>query len=113
MANQLSGDFSSSTFRRRNVALATLCLATACALVPQSSKAQAVRVDITPSHALNRFVPGESLGSGIDRIPVEAIDKDFTKPVLNQVFAAGWRPVSYRQNTELVVEAWHWNPEGT
>jgi F5/8 type C domain/Glycosyl hydrolases family 39 len=113
MANHLSADFSSSTFCRRNTVLATLCLATACVFFPQSSKAQAVRVDITPSHALNRFVPGESLGSGVDRIPVEAIDKDFTRPVLNQVFAAGWRPVSYRQNTELVVEAWHWNPEGT
>jgi hypothetical protein len=75
--------------------------------------AQTVLVDITPDHAVNRFVPRESLGSGVDRIPVEAIDKDFTKPVLNQAFAAGWQPVTYRQNTDLAVEAWHWNPEGT
>lgn len=83
------------------------------ALLPAPLRAQTVRVDTTPGHALNRFVPEQSLGSGIDRIPVEAIDKDFTKPILEQVFQSGWHPVTYRQNTELAVEAWHWNPEGT
>ena len=73
--------------------------------------AQTVQVDM--DHVLNRVDPRTSLGAGIDRIPVAAIDHDFTPEVLKQVFAAGWQPVSYRQNTELVVEAWHWNPVGT
>jgi hypothetical protein len=73
--------------------------------------AQTVRVDTT--QALNRFDPRTSLGSGVDRIPVEAIDHDFTPQALKQVFAAGWQPVTYRQNTDLAVEAWHWNPDGT
>src|SRR6202041_3187470 len=34
-------------------------------------------------------------------------------PALEQVFASGWQPVTYRQNTELAMEAWHWNPQGT
>ena len=78
--------------------------------VPQT---QTIQVDIAPSHATNSIVPREALGSGIDRIPLEAIDKGLSKETLDRVFAAGWQPVTYRQNTELAVEAWHWNPEGT
>jgi len=41
-----------------------------------------------------------------------AIDQLFTEPAIRQVLGAGWQPVTYRQNTELKVEAWHWNPKG-
>ena len=74
--------------------------------------AQTIQVDITPSHSTNRFVPNETLGAGIDRIPAKAIDKGLVNPALDQVLASGWQTVSYRQNTELTMEAWHWNPNG-
>jgi hypothetical protein len=32
---------------------------------------------------------------------------------LEKVFPAGWQPVTFRQNTELFAQAWHWNPKGT
>jgi hypothetical protein len=80
-------------------------------LLAHVASGQTVRIDT--SHALNRFDPRTSLGSGVDRIPVAAIDHDFTPETLKQVFAAGWQPVTYRQNTDLAVEAWHWNAEGT
>jgi hypothetical protein len=73
--------------------------------------AQTVTVDVT--HPTNRFVPKETLGAGVDRIPVEAIDKDLQQPTLQRTLDSGWQPVTYRQNTELAVEAWHWNPQGT
>jgi hypothetical protein len=75
------------------------------------SPAQTVEVDI--AHPVNHFVPKETLGAGIDRIPLEAIDKDLLQPSLEKTMASGWQPVTYRQNTELAVEAWHWNPKGT
>jgi hypothetical protein len=74
---------------------------------------QTIRVDATPSHVTNTFVPTEALGAGIDRLNAAATDKLFTDSVMNQVLTAGWQTVTYRQNTELFVEAWHWNPEGT
>jgi hypothetical protein len=75
------------------------------------SWAQTITVDL--SHPTNHFVPKETLGAGVDRIAVEAIDKDLLQPTLDKTLASGWQPVTYRQNTELAVEAWHWNPQGT
>jgi hypothetical protein len=77
------------------------------------SAAQTIDVDITPAHETNHFIPNQTLGAGIDRISVEAIDKDLTPAALKPVFTAGWGPVTFRQNTELFVQAWHWNPKGT
>jgi hypothetical protein len=76
-----------------------------------SAAGQAITIDI--SHPTNHFVPKETLGAGVDRIAVEAIDKDLQPPTLEKTLASGWQPVSYRQNTELAIEAWHWNPQGT
>ncbi len=80
-------------------------------LVTCAGVGQTVRVDT--SSVANTIHPRESVGAGIDRIQVEAIDRDLTKAALAPVLEAGWQPVTYRQNTELAVEAWHWNPEGT
>jgi hypothetical protein len=76
-----------------------------------AATSQTIEVDL--SHPTNHFVPKETLGAGVDRIAVEAIDKDLQQPTLDQTLASGWQPVTYRQNTELAVEAWHWNPQGT
>ena len=73
--------------------------------------AQTITVDV--SHSTNHFVPSETLGAGVDRIPVAAIDKDLFPPSLQETLKSGWQPLSFRQNTELAVEAWHWNPNGT
>jgi F5/8 type C domain len=87
-----------------------LCLAGGFALA-FSAAGQTIAVDV--SRPTNHFVPKETLGAGVDRIAVEAIDKDLQQPTLGTTLASGWQPVTYRQNTELAVEAWHWNPQGT
>jgi len=89
----------------------------ACAIIAtlfsaQRSAAQTIQVDVTPTHVANHFRPNKTLGAGIDRIPPEAIDSGLSEPNLSRALASGWQPVSYRNNTELSIEAWHWNPEG-
>ncbi|MGA7295480.1 MAG: discoidin domain-containing protein [Terriglobales bacterium] len=74
--------------------------------------AQTIHVDITPGHSTNHFRPNETVGAGVDRIPAEAIDHDLIQPNLGRALASGWQPVTYRNNTELTIEAWHWNPKG-
>jgi hypothetical protein len=76
-------------------------------------QAQTIQVDITPQNSTNHFRPNETLGAGVDRIPAEAIDNDLVQPNLGRALDSGWQPVTYRQNTELTIEAWHWNPQGT
>ena len=80
-------------------------------LISLALSAQTVRVDT--SHATNSFVPNQALGAGVDRMPSAAVEKLFTPAAIKTVLSAGWQPVTYRQNTELHVEAWHWNPQGT
>ncbi|MGB9244857.1 MAG: hypothetical protein WCC03_16015, partial [Candidatus Acidiferrales bacterium] len=82
-------------------------------LLASSLPAQTIRVDATPSHSTNSIVPAQALGAGIDRLPYGATDKTFVEPTIKQVLSSGWQTISYRQNTELHMEAWHWNPQGT
>ncbi len=74
--------------------------------------AQTVKVDTTPSHVANTFSPLQSFGTTLDRIPIETTDTFFRPDQIKQILEAGWGPISYRQNTELFVQAWHWNPRG-
>ena len=87
----------------------------ASSLLWVSSKAtsQTITVDAAPSHVANTFSPVRSLGAAIDRLRTGTPDHLLTDPVLKEILGAGWQTVTYRQNTELMVEAWHWNPNGT
>src|SRR5580704_17393163 len=84
------------------------------ALVSSSNgSAQTVRVDATPGHEVNRFRPLRALGSTVDRVPSNATDVFFRPDQIKKVLSAGWGVITYRQNTDLFVQAWHWNPKGT
>ncbi len=93
--------------------LAVFLLAGAVSTFAPESHAQEVRVDATPNHVTNSFSPLYALGATVDRVPSNATDTFFRPDQLNQVLSAGWGSVSYRQNTELFVQAWHWNPRGS
>ena len=76
------------------------------------SLAQMVNVDATPGHVLNTFSPLYALGSTVDRVPSNSTDAFFRPDQINKILSAGWGVISYRQNTDLFVQAWHWNPKG-
>jgi len=80
---------------------------------PARLAAQTIRVDATPSHVANSFSPLYALGSTVDRVPSNATDPFFKPEAIQQILSAGWGQITYRQNTELFVQAWHWNPKGT
>lgn len=78
-----------------------------------AAQAQTLVVDATPGHVLNTFSPVQALGAGVDRLRTGRSERMLTGPLLDKILGAGWQTVTYRQNTELHVEAWHWNPRGT
>jgi len=75
--------------------------------------AQQVTVDITPGHSTNSFSPRRGLGAGIDRDPLNSVGILYDPAHVEKMHTAGWGPISYRLNTELSIQAWHWNPTGT
>jgi hypothetical protein len=91
----------------RNQVLFVSFLLLAC-----SSVAQTVRVDISPAKAIP-FDPDQSLGSSLDILPAKQFEKIFSPEIIKASLSAGWGPITYRQNTELTIAAWHWNPNGT
>jgi hypothetical protein len=94
-------------------------IACATLLTAQSSAPAAelpvtiVHVDATPGHAINSFDPDSALGSSIDVLSHDGIDKVYTPHILQESLSAGWGPITYRNNSELRMAAWHWTENGT
>jgi F5/8 type C domain len=74
--------------------------------------AQTVQVDVAPAHALP-FDPDKAMGSSMDILSAKEFDTIYSEPIIKESLSAGWGPITYRQNTELTIDAWHWNPNGT
>jgi F5/8 type C domain len=104
---------------KRLIAVAALPVLFFIAQLATAQEGQDIIVDT--SHAINSFSPLRALGGAIDRQrggdTQDQIEKHtqwvLTNPVLKELLGAGWGTVTYRQNTELQIEAWHWNPHGT
>lgn len=99
------------------LAVLVLC---ACVLHTKPAAAQSsspsiatVRVDIRSDRILNSFDPDASLGSSLDVLSRIDINQVFSPHILEESLSAGWGPITYRNNSELRMAAWHWNPNGT
>jgi len=65
-----------------------------------------------PAHVLNSFDPDRALGSSIDVLSRTGIDKVYSPHIVQESLSAGWGPITYRNNTELRMAAWHWTENG-
>jgi len=72
-----------------------------------------VRVVVTPGRIINSFDPDAALGSSIDVLSHTGIDKVYSPHIIQEALSAGWGPITYRNNTELRMAAWHWTENGT
>jgi len=79
----------------------------------QIGKVGTVHIDATPSHVINSFDPDSALGSSLDVLSRMDINAVFTPHIIQESLSAGWGPITYRNNTELRMAAWHWNANGT
>jgi hypothetical protein len=95
----------------RQIRMPLLVLASLSLLV-QGVPAQTIRVDTTAARAI-KFDPDQALGSSMDILPTNLVDRVYSEAILKESLSAGWGPITYRQNTELTIAAWHWNPNGT
>ena len=91
----------------------TLFLAALASPAFAQSATPTVRVDITPGHTINSFDPDSSLGSSIDVLSRIDINRVYTPHIIQEALSAGWGPITYRNNTELRMAAWHWTENGT
>ena len=96
----------------RSLKIPAICLLLfVAALDGGISGAQTVTVDASPEKAI-AFDPDKALGTSMDILPAKDFDAVYSEPIVKAGLSAGWGPISYRQNTELTYDAWHWNPDG-
>ena len=68
---------------------------------------------VSADHPVNRLVPTEALGAGVDGHEKGECAQMFTDKNITEMLSAGLGPLTYRLRTELGDEVWHWNPRGT
>src|SRR5580658_1636989 len=76
-----------------------------------AARAQTVHVDVSAGKAIP-FDPDKAMGTSMDILSAKDFYAVYSDPIVKAGLSAGWGPISYRQNTELTYDAWHWNPDG-
>src|SRR5215471_7839562 len=78
-----------------------------------AASAQTATVGVDISRPINSFDPDSALGSSIDVLSKTGIDKVYTPHIVQEALSAAWGPITYRNNSELRMTAWHWTENGT
>lgn len=98
------------------ITIVAVCIAHPIRTLAQSaadaSSAQIGTVRVDAGHAINSFDPDSALGSSIDVLSRRDIDMVYSPHIIQESLSAGWGPITYRNNTELRMAAWHWTENG-
>ncbi len=96
----------------RAFAVPALLLTLAISSEIRTVSAQTVHVDVSAGKAI-AFDPDKAMGTSMDILGAKEFNAVFSPSAIKAGLSAGWGPITYRQNTELTYDAWHWNPNGT
>ena len=105
-------DLPVNCLRNTSIILAALQLTIATSILA-GPKPLTVSAVIAAEHPVNRLIPTQALGAGIDGHEKGECAQMFTDRNITEMLSAGLKPLTYRLRTELGSEAWHWNPRGT
>jgi len=76
-------------------------------------RAFAVVAIVAADQPVNKCVPIQALGGGIDGHEKGECARMLSDKNIAEMLSAGLGPLTYRLRTELAGEVWHWNPRGT
>jgi hypothetical protein len=99
-------------FRLRAFVIVAFVVSFAIGSNGRFARAQTVHVDVSAGKAI-AFDPDKAMGTSMDILSAKDFNPVYSDAVMKAGLSAGWGPISYRQNTELTYDAWHWNPNGT
>jgi F5/8 type C domain len=71
-----------------------------------------VHVDVTPEHILNTIYPDTATGAWMDDLTKAQVDNLSKPETIQGVKNLGWGSITMRNNSELRLSTWHWNPNG-
>jgi hypothetical protein len=97
--------------RNPAIILAALQLIGATAILG-GEKSLTVFAIVSADHPVNRLIPTEALGAGVDGHEKGECAQMFTDKNIAEMLSVGLGPLTYRLRTELGGEVWHWNPRG-
>jgi hypothetical protein len=97
----------------RGVTVFALVVAVPLPAVASGGGGSPIAVTVNTAAALNSFSPQAALGAGVDGVPWHAVPEIYTPSNVAAMTASGLGAISYRLYTELSVQDWHWNTNGT
>ena len=77
-----------------------------------AGSAATVHVDVTPEHILNTIYPDTATGAWMDDLTKAQVDNLSRPETIQGIKNLGWGSITMRNNSELRLSAWHWNPNG-